>query len=118
MNIPAFLLLSLGLFIFSLTAAFGQEAGPDSSSASAAAAYAKSVYHRALGQQEHLYSGSEYVDFNMPRRGHQFYRTSERRRKAGIFMQTKVKEGRRSSNNYKEVTKRKAQIRRHWEVRV
>lgn len=71
------LLLALGLSFLWCVSAFGQAAGPDSSLTSPAVAYVKTIYHRALGQQEHLFSGSEYVEMNMPRRGHPFYKTRD-----------------------------------------
>jgi hypothetical protein len=78
MNTFAFsLLITLILFLFGFTPASGQIARADSSATSRAAAYAKTVYHRALGPQEHLFSGSEYVELNMPRRGHPFHKTRE-----------------------------------------
>lgn len=71
------ILLGLALSFILIIPAFGQVADPDSSASPRAVAYAKTLYHRALGTQEHLYSGSEYVDFNIPQRGHQYYKTRE-----------------------------------------
>jgi hypothetical protein len=78
MNKSAFpILFALGFLLSAFTPASGQMAGSDSSSTSRAVAHAKTVYHRTLGPQEHLFSGSEYVELNMPRRGHPFHKARE-----------------------------------------
>jgi hypothetical protein len=72
------LLLGLDSFLlFTSCFAQGKSAQADTSHQASAVGHAVSVYHQAMSQQAHLFNGSEYLDYNQPKRGHQFFKTRE-----------------------------------------
>lgn len=50
---------------------------PDSATAQLAGKKAIDLYHRALGNQAHIFNGSEYVDYEQKKEGHQYFLTNQ-----------------------------------------